>query len=38
MVVVLDQGKVAEVGAPEELAAEPDGVFAALLRRQRGGE
>ena len=38
IVVVLDQGKVAEVGAPEELAAEPDGVFAALLRRQRGGE
>ena len=37
-VVVLDQGKVAEVGAPETLAAEPDGVFAALIRRQRGGE
>ena len=37
-VVVLDQGRVAEVGPPTELAIRPDGVFAALLRRQRGGE
>ena len=33
---VLDGGRVAEVGPPDELAAKPEGVFAALLRRQRG--
>lgn len=36
-VVVLDRGQVAEVGPPAELAARPDGMFAALLSRQRGG-
>lgn len=37
-VVVLDQGRVAEMGPPRELASRADGLFAALLRRQRGGE
>ena len=37
-VVVLDQGRVAEMGPPRELASRADGLFAALLRHQRGGE
>jgi ATP-binding cassette subfamily C (CFTR/MRP) protein 1 len=35
-IVVLDQGRVVEVGPPKQLAAKPEGVFASLLMRQRG--
>ena len=35
-IVVLDQGSVVEAGPPKTLAAQADGVFASLLRRQRG--
>ena len=34
-VLVLDAGRVAEFGAPRELAARDSGAFAALLTQQR---
>lgn len=34
-IVVMDNGRVAEVGRPAELLTRPDGLFAALVKESR---
>ncbi|MDR1414125.1 MAG: ABC transporter ATP-binding protein/permease [Puniceicoccales bacterium] len=35
-VFVLDHGKVAEIGSPDELASQPDSIYYSLYQKQRG--
>ena len=38
IIVVLDEGKVAEIGSPEELLMNPDGLFFKMVRAKEREE